>query len=297
MILVTGSAGLTGRFVTRALAKAGHDVLAMIHRPEQESVVRDAGAREALAGDLLDPGAVARAMAKATAVYHVCPRMSNDEVTIGLTVVRAAERAGVRHFVFHSAIHSLLADMPHHGNKLQVEKGLIESALNYTILQPARYMQNTLVEWNAINERGTYKVPYSTEAVMCLVDLEDVATVAARVVGDPTHFGATYNLDSHEALSAEEEARILSELLGRQVVATRVSTEDWRRAVETIRTASQVEYLLKMFAYYDRHGLRPGNANVLSWLLGRQPTTYREFVARTIADSGSGNGKRLRDIP
>ena len=49
--------------------------------------------------------------------------------------------ARVAHFVFHSAIHSLLSDMPHYGNKVKVEKAVIESSLDSTIVQPARYMQ------------------------------------------------------------------------------------------------------------------------------------------------------------
>jgi uncharacterized protein YbjT (DUF2867 family) len=282
MILVTSGAGLTGRTVIRAMSAAGHRVRALIRRPEQERTVREAGAGEAVTGDLRDPATLNRAAAGARAVYHICPRMSVDEPAIGRAMIAAATAAGVGHFVFHSAIHSLLRDMPHHGNKLEVEQAVIESPLDYTILQPARYMQNTLVEWRSIAERGVYGVAYSPDARMCLVDLEDVAAVAARVVGNAAHFGATYNLDGAEALSAAEEAHILGAMLGRDVVARRISAEEWRRGVETIRTPSQIDYLLRMFAYYDRHGLRPGNPNVLRWLLGREPTSYRQFVSRLL---------------
>lgn len=288
MILVTSSAGLTGRTIIRGLAAAGHEVRGVVRRAEQEGVVRAAGARATVVADLLDGAAIHRAMAGVTAVYHICPRMSQDEVAIGARMVRAAESVGVRHFVFHSAIHSLLVGMPHHGNKLQVERALIESSLPYTILQPARYMQNTLVAWPSITESGGYRVPYSVDAVMCLVDLDDVAAVAATVVGNPTHFGATYGLDGPDALSAAQEAAILRELLQRPVVARQISLAEWRTEAETVRTPSEIEYMLKMFAYYDRHGLRPGNPNVLGWLLGRPPTPYRAFVARAIMDSDRG---------
>ena len=59
------------------------------------------------------------------------------------------------------------------------------------------------------------------------------------------------------------------------------TADEWGRAAEKVRTPSQIELMLKMFAYYDRHGLRPGNPGILAWLLGRRPTTYAEFVART----------------
>ena len=281
MILVTSSAGLTGRTIIRGLGKAGHPVRALIRRPEQEATVRAAGAREVAVADLLDASAVARATAGATAVYHICPRMSKDEIAIGETMIRAAEKAGVRHFVFHSAIHSLLADLPHHANKLQVERALVESELDYTILQPARYMQNVLAEWPSITERGVYPVPYSVDAPMCLVDLEDVAEAAGLVTGNPAHAGATYGLHGADTLSAADEARVLGEALKRPVVARQLPLDEWRRAAEKVRTLSQIDLMLRMFAYYDRHGLRPGNPGILAWLLGRRPTTYAEFVARS----------------
>jgi hypothetical protein len=45
----------------------------------------------------------------------------------------------------------------------------------------------------------------------------------------------------------------------------------------------QVKTLLKMFSYYERFGLI-GNPKVLSWLLGRPPTTFKDFLNRTIKD-------------
>jgi len=38
-----------------------------------------------------------------------------------------------------------------------------------------------------------------------------------------------------------------------------------------------------MFAYYDRFGLI-GSPSVLAWLLRRQPTTFEEFVSRTVLE-------------
>jgi hypothetical protein len=41
----------------------------------------------------------------------------------------------------------------------------------------------------------------------------------------------------------------------------------------------QVETLLKMFRYYENYGFW-GSSQVLTWLLGRPPTGFREFVER-----------------
>jgi NAD(P)H dehydrogenase (quinone) len=42
------------------------------------------------------------------------------------------------------------------------------------------------------------------------------------------------------------------------------------------------ETLIKMFQAYARDGLK-GNPNVLTWLLGRSPTSLAAFAARTAA--------------
>jgi hypothetical protein len=49
----------------------------------------------------------------------------------------------------------------------------------------------------------------------------------------------------------------------------------------------QIETLLKMFHYYERNGLS-GNPNVLSWLLGRAPTTFEAFIKRVLQDPVRG---------
>jgi hypothetical protein len=47
-----------------------------------------------------------------------------------------------------------------------------------------------------------------------------------------------------------------------------------------------VTTLLKMFQYYDRFGFC-GNSQVLKMLLGRDPVTFAEFIAREVANHQS----------
>jgi uncharacterized protein YbjT (DUF2867 family) len=115
-------------------------------------------------------------------IYHICPNVSPDELSIGRTAIAAARKAGVEHFVFHSVLHPQAESMPHHWQKLRIEEQLLESGLPYTILQPAVYMQNILVHWQTILSKGTYPVPYPVETRLSYVDLEDVAHIAAMVL-------------------------------------------------------------------------------------------------------------------
>jgi uncharacterized protein YbjT (DUF2867 family) len=280
MILVTGAAGKTGRTVIQSLVAKGEAVRALVHRPAQVRLVEEIGAREVVVGDMRLQATMDQAAQGIRAIYHICPNVSPDEVTIGQVAIMAARSAGVEHFVYHSVLHPQVEAMPHHWRKLRVEEQLFESGLSYTILQPAAYMQNVLAHWDQIMEQGVYPVPYAVETRLGMVDLEDVAEAAAAVLVEPGHAGAIYELAGAEALSQAEVATILSQQLGRPVRAEAVSLETWeRRARESGLGDYQVETLVKMFRYYERYGFW-GNPRVLSWLLGRPPTTFAAFLER-----------------
>lgn len=280
MILVTGAAGKTGRAVIRALTAKGEAVRALVHRPEQIRSVEASGAQQVVVGDMRLRATMDQAAQGVRAVYHICPNVSPDEVAIGQLAIVTARSAGVEHFVYHSVLHPQIEAMPHHWQKLRVEEQLFESRLCYTILQPTAYMQNVLAHWDQIMEQGVYPVPYAVETRLGMVDLEDVAEAAAVVLTEPGHAGAVYELAGAEVLSQTEVATILGQQLAHPVRAETVPLETWeRRARESGLGDYQVETLVKMFRYYECYGFW-GNPRVLSWLLGRSPTTFAAFIER-----------------
>jgi uncharacterized protein YbjT (DUF2867 family) len=284
MILVTGASGKTGRAVIRALAARAAPVRALAYRPAQVDALKELGARQVVVGDMRDRAAVERAVHGVAALYLICPNMSPDELVIGRLVIDAARAAGGLHLVYHSVLHPQTEAMPHHWQKLRVEEYLFQSGLPYTILQPAAYMQNVLAGWSAIVEQGVYRVPYAVETRLGMVDLEDVAAAAAMVLTQPGHAGAIFELAGSQALTQVEVAAALSEGLGRPVRAEVLPRDVWQQGARAAGLGDyQVQTLLKMFDYYERYGLW-GNANLLSWLLGRPPTTFAAFVRRIAGD-------------
>ena len=285
MILITGAAGKTGRAVIRALVTRGQAVRALVHRPEQAQPVKELGVQQVITGDLNDAAAVGQAARGSQAIYHICPNTHPDEAAIGQVVMAAARSAGVQHFVYHSVLHPQVEAMPHHWLKMRVEEQLFESGLSYTILQPAAYMQNVLAQWSSITQEGIYPVPYRAETRLGMVDLDDVAEAAAVVLTEAGHTGAAYELASAEALSQIEVASALADSLGRPVCAKTVAVETWEQRARASGLGSyQIETLVKMFRYYEEHGFW-GNPHVLSWLLGRPPTTFVAFCRRALQAS------------
>ena len=174
--------------------------------------------------------------------------------------------------------------MPHHWQKMRAEEYLFSSGLAFTILQPTAYMQNLLSQWSNVLNEGVLRQPYAPETRVSLVDLQDVAQVAARTLLESGHEGAIYELVGTSALTQHEVADAFSLVLARSVRAEKLSRQQWLK-----RAAGLGEYarstLLKMFEYYESYGLA-GNSNVLHWLLGREPASLAAFIQRTTHTPG-----------
>ena len=286
MILITGATGKTGQAVIAALALRGARGLRALVRPGSQSspAAKKISARaEIVVGDLLDIDALTAACSGVHALYHICPNMHPQETAIGRKVIAAACAARVSHFVYHSVLHPQVESMPHHWNKMRVEEMLCAAQLSFTILQPGAYMQNLLPDWLTISERGVHRVPYPPDTRLSLLDLADLAAVAALVLTEPGHSSATYELCSTPGLTQTQLAACFSEQLNRAVRTESISLSDWEKAARARGLADYaVATLLAMFRYYALQGLC-GSPNVLRWLLAREPTTLAAFVQRTAA--------------
>ncbi|HYF21661.1 MAG TPA: NmrA family NAD(P)-binding protein [Ramlibacter sp.] len=286
MIVVTGASGVTGVALLQALRRRNVPARAVVSRESSMAAVREAGATEVVVGNLRDAADMRRALEGASRVYHICPRVSDDELGIGRNVLAAAKANGLRQFVFHSLVHAQSETMLHHRDKRHVELELIESGLPYTILKPTMYMQNLLWEWEAVTARGVYRLPYSEQSRMSLVDLDDVAEAGATVLTQDGWEGGEFELCSGDNLTRVEMAAVLTEVLGRTVKAETSTIEEWKPIGSRTRTPFQVDRVIRMFGHYDQIGLPGGNGRVLRMILGRAPTTYREAVRKMAAERG-----------
>ena len=207
MILITGANGQTGRAIIRALSSKGEEVRAFVHKAEHIQELKSLGVKEVVAGDMMDQEAMNEAFKGIRAAYHICSAVNPDEVRIGQIAINAAARsARIEHFVYHSVLHSVLQDLPHHQKKLTVEEIVVNSGIPYTIIQPAILMQNILEGWKMLSEEGIFEQRFfkSKETRICMVDLEDLAEAASIILTKPGHTGATYEICGPENLSIDD---------------------------------------------------------------------------------------------
>lgn len=282
MILVFGAAGICGAAVVRSLAQRDVVVRGFVRSEARAAAARAAGAKEVAVGDLRDLSSLRTALKDVHAVFYAAPRFACDEGALGRMVVREAERAGVRKFVYQSAMHAAVHELLHHEYKRQVEEALYGADMEFTILQPARFMHNILPGWQAIAAKGVYAEPFSADAPIGDVDYEDVAEVAALALSKAGYRNATFELCAEGMLNRHQRVALLSEVMGRAIRAGDISVEDWL-ARAGVTDPYEREARTRMFDYYERHGFRCGNALVLRAILGREPTSFRGFIERTAA--------------
>jgi uncharacterized protein YbjT (DUF2867 family) len=287
MIAVIGGSGKIGSPIIRNLAENRIATRALTSNTKSADRLQALGATEVVIGDFRKDGDVRRAIQGCTSIFHVVPPFCEDEVEIGYRIIRTAREVGVEHIVFTSVLHPQLREMTHHARKLLVEEAVIESGLEFTIIQPAILMQNIQGVWEKIRSEGTYPVFSSPEKKMRMVDAEDLGEAIAKVLTDDNLRGGTYEMSGPEALTFTEMASVISEELHRSV---RIIPLDEKAREAFARTQGWKNYaseaFKKMCDHYDKYGFPGGNHLVFTCILGRSPTDYRSFVKRMIAGNG-----------
>ena len=284
-ILVSAANGKTGRSVIAALLARGDapTIRAFSRSPGKtpDGVVQ-------VHGDMTEPRDVASALRGVQTVIHYAPPLGPGEVAMGMNMINAAQAAGVRRFIFVSVIHPEIDDLMNHQAKLAIEAYLINSRMEWTVLRPQHYMQN--IDVNRVVKEGRLGFPYPVETVLGHVDMRDLAEATAKVAVEPGHAFATYDMDGNQHLSTSQMAEVISRVSGKSVEAVALDPTTVIAAMAKHWGEPMSDYTIdafhRLFGYYARHGIY-GNANVLTWLLGRPPGTFEDYVSRSLAgDAG-----------
>lgn len=151
MILVVGSTGDLGSEICRSLTAKGLSVRGLVRSTSDAEKVADLKAMgiETVLGDLRYPDSLSEAcrgvdavITTATSVRSIQPGdliLATDQQG-QLNLVQAARQAGVRKFVYISYLQKM-ETCPLTTAKRTVEKAIISSGIDYTILCPAYFME------------------------------------------------------------------------------------------------------------------------------------------------------------
>lgn len=277
-VTVLGATGKTGRAVARAALRRGLHVRGTSRHeasPGGPGELPD-GADRSLA-DLLTGEGLVDALRGADAAYLIVPNVHPAEVDIVARAARVAEQVGVARVVYHSVADPDDARMPHHVRKGRAERELRAVRPDAVVLRPCAYQQNLLAP--ALD--GRIEVPYRLDAPFSLVDLDDVAEVAAVALAGGLEPGSAHVLAGPEDLTVADLAEAATRVLGRPVTAAATTVEEWRAGPGAGLDPGAAADLEAMFRAYDESGF-PAAPQPLARLLGRPPTTWTDLLRRHI---------------
>jgi uncharacterized protein YbjT (DUF2867 family) len=189
MDLVVGATGRVGQQVALGLVQRGRTIRALVrqgaHHPKAQPLF-SAGI-EICDADLTRPeslpaacGGIETIICTATSM----PQGRNDglrrvDLEGTLSLIAAAEAAGVRHFIYTSYSGNIREDCPLHTAKRMSEARLLDSSMRVTILRPSYFMETWLSPALGFDPaNGTARIYGPGNAPVSYISVRDVVAYA-----------------------------------------------------------------------------------------------------------------------
>ncbi len=273
MILVTGATGTVGREVVAQLLTAGKTVRAMTRNP---ALAKLDPRVEAVQGDFDSPSTLARAVEGVDRAFSLTfgPQTGVREKQLA----QAARKGGVRHIVKLSAMggddetRNIIRKWHDEG-----EREIRETGIALTVLRPGAFMSNALHWRESIRLQSKVFSNYA-DGRFPPIHPRDIAAVAARALTSDGHEGKAYSLTGPEALTMNEQVKILSESLGRPLEYVSISDESARKGMEQAGMPALLVDALIPFAEFIRSGKATDVFRTVEEVTGKPALSFRDWA-------------------
>jgi uncharacterized protein YbjT (DUF2867 family) len=281
MILITGATGRIGGATLKQLSIRGVPVRVLVRTPEKAAALASPEV-ETVIGDLAQPCSLQAALEGVTSALLVSP-LDPHQVELQGNFIDAATRVGQVHVVKISGLGTAL-DSPVRSGRwhAQTEKYLEDSGLLFTHLRPPFFMQNILRFAPMIRANGEF-MGTMNQGKVAMIDVHDIAAVAATALTTPTHAGKAYTLTGPEALSYPDVAQKLSRSLGKPVTYKDVPLAVMR---ERLLASGMPEWHVDVQVDFST-ALSAGHASTVTdaveIVTGKPPRSFEQFIREHVA--------------
>jgi len=168
---------------------------------------------------------------------------------------------------------------PHH----KIERYIKRLGIPYTFLRPSFFMQNlTTTHLEEIKEDQEIFVP-AGKGTINYIDVIDIGEIAASVMIENGHIDKSYELTGRRAYDFYEIAEILSEYLNRKIEYK--SPSIIRFFIRKKFEGYPISKIIVMIGLYTiaRFGKADERTDTVERLLGREPTSFKEFVENNLS--------------
>ncbi len=233
MILIVGATGQLGGLIAHRLREQGPDVRGLVRDGSDYSGLVAMGVEPSV-GDLKDRASLDRAMQGVETVIttaNSAARGGSDtvdsvEIAGNRSLIDAARDAGVKHFVFTSAMGaSVDSPVPFLKGKAAAEEHLEHSGMTYTILSPNIFMEVWfgMILGLPLQTGGPVTIVGEGNRRHSFVSMQDVASFAVASVDNPAARNRQIFIGGPEPLSWNDVITRASKVLGRTLSVRRIS--------------------------------------------------------------------------
>ena len=232
LVLVTGASGKQcGHLLPHLVAKFKRLRLVVQSEKSKDRLVKQYPDAEVLQMDMADQRHTARILKGVTSLYHVGPTFHFQELEIGYNMINAAlEEASdgtFKHFVLASVINTQIRKLMNHDVKRYIEERLIESGLNFTIMQPCIFMDAFPIPLLMSQDKPVYKANWNVNLPFSFTALKDLGEAGALILEQrEKHYLAQYQLVSSKPLTYKQAVGIVSSAIGKEVTIVERSFEE-----------------------------------------------------------------------
>lgn len=284
MDIILGATGRVGAKLVETLLEKGRAVRAIVRNPDKAKSLRRKGAFIAVA-DFTNAQAIRTAFDGGDSVFVITaedPASADGvaEATMFLEACRDAVQAtGIRRVIGLSsggAQHAtgtgfLMVSyrLEHAFDGMDVEKAFI---------RPSYYYSNWMMSLPVVQEYGILPTFFPIDFAVPMIAPEDVARFAAQVFAGEVESRTIHNITGPQAYASIDIARLLGEVLGREVTASRTPEDAW---IETLTSVG--------FSPANAKHMADMTAAVLSGLTVAEgpetvlPISFPEYAQRYLA--------------
>lgn len=288
-LLITGATGHLGKAVAlKLLNTTSADDISVLTRSVSKASDLKAKGINLIKGDYNDYHSLVNAFHGIEKLYFVSGSDVVNRTRQHENVVKAAAVAKVKHIIYTSFLRktedetspiALVAS-----SHIQTEKWIKESELAYTILRHTLYADmlplfigDQIFERNAIFlPAGNGKVAYATR--------DDMAEAAVTILTTAGHENKAYTIANNVSYSFRDVAAILSELSGKTIEHISPSPDVFTTTLKKAGVPEEAIETTLSFSQAIARGEFDFSGNTLEKLLGREPTSVKEFLQSVYSD-------------
>lgn len=273
-ILVIGALGNVGAEVVNSIIKFNASIRAA--DLDREKIIQRFGSKvEAVTFDFANHLTYEATFKDIKKIFILRPPQITDIQKMMVPALKAAQAAGVEHFVFLSLIGiEENKVVPHY----KVEQWIKNSGINYTFLRCSFFMQNlNTVHRAEIRDHDEIFLPVGN-AKTSFLDVRDIGAVAALALTQPGHENKAYDLTGSEALDYYQVAELFSEVLGRKI--TYKNPSSMRFLVRLLQKKTPLMFaVIQTWLYGNtRRGMAQTITGEVERILMRKPIRLRQYI-------------------